>query len=73
MKSLIATILDQSPEFMPAQHLLAYHILEHEKNPAHAQELLNVVMHNDPHNPSIALRKHASFKLTESMMRAHHA
>jgi tetratricopeptide (TPR) repeat protein len=50
MKSLIATIMKQSPEFMPAPHLLAYHYLEHEKDTAHAARLLKTVIAKEPHN-----------------------
>lgn len=70
MKSLIATILDQSPEFMPAQHLLAYHVLEHEKNPAHAQELLNIAMARDPHNPFYQVTQALIFQAKEQFDRA---
>jgi tetratricopeptide (TPR) repeat protein len=50
MKSLIASIAKISPDFMPAQHLLAYHYLEHEKNIEQATKLLNNVLAHDPHN-----------------------
>lgn len=50
MKSLIASIAKVAPDFMPAQHLLAYHYLEHEKNIDEATRLLNNVLAHDPHN-----------------------
>jgi tetratricopeptide (TPR) repeat protein len=50
MKSLIATIMQQSPDFMPAPHLLAYHYLEYEKDTARAAKLLKIVITKDPHN-----------------------
>lgn len=50
MKSVIASITKISPDFMPAQHLLAYHYLEHEKDIKKATELLDKVLARDPHN-----------------------
>lgn len=50
MKSFIAAILKQSPDFMPARHLLAYHTLEQEHNIPLAQALLDEVISSDPFN-----------------------
>lgn len=50
MKSLIASIMKIAPDFMPAQHLLAYHYLEHEKDIKQAAKLLNEVLAHDPYN-----------------------
>ncbi len=50
MKSLLAIIMKKSPHFMPAFHLLAYHYLTYEEDVTRAQELLNVVLKNDPAN-----------------------
>lgn len=50
MKSIITSIAKIAPDFMPAQHLLAYHYLEHEKDTKKAAELLDIVLAHDPHN-----------------------
>lgn len=50
MVSLLETIMKQSPDFMPARHLRAYHYLVYEDDITHAQELLDEVLTNDPCN-----------------------
>jgi len=50
MKSLLTIIMKQSPEFMPANHLMAYHYLEREHDLVRAEKLLAVAIKDDPYN-----------------------
>ncbi len=64
MKSLLSLIIEQSPEFLPAKHLLAQHHLEHEYNVTLAQQLLDEIMYQDPNNPHYRITQARLFQLT---------